>query len=195
MPRASGWPALFWVAFKRSRNGMALVDEERRVVEANPAMIELLGARRRDLIGRATWELVVGPPVMSTAEWRMALDRDEFALVAELKRDDGTTVTVQFAGHPETITGRRYVLTVALSHGYTRRRAAPRTTTQTPLSDREREVVLLIGEGRTGPEIAEELQIAHNTVRTHADNAMSKLGARSRAHLVAKAFAEGHLGA
>ena len=60
------------------------------------------------------------------------------------------------------------------------------------LSRREQEVVRLIGAGSSGPEIADELQIAHNTVRTHAFNAMTKLNARSRAHLVAKALAGGH---
>ena len=46
--------------------------------------------------------------------------------------------------------------------------------------------------GDSGPEIAEELGIAHDTVRTHVRNAMEKIGARSRAHLVAKALGEGH---
>jgi DNA-binding CsgD family transcriptional regulator len=164
-------------------------------VDANPAIVALLGTRRRELIGRAAGERVVGGPLMTPAEWRIALDRDEFSGVAEMMRDDGETVTVQFAGHPETITGRRYVLAVALSHRHARRRAAQRTGSQAPLSEREREVVRLIGEGLSGPEIAEELQIAHNTVRTHAFNAMTKLGARSRAHLVAKAIGEGHLAA
>lgn len=44
--------------------------------------------------------------------------------------------------------------------------------------------------GETGPEIAAELGFAHDTVRTHVRNAMSKLGAPSRAHLVAKALGE-----
>jgi DNA-binding NarL/FixJ family response regulator len=48
-------------------------------------------------------------------------------------------------------------------------------------SEREREVV------------HEELQISHETVRTHVRNAIDKLGARSRAHLVARALAEGHV--
>jgi DNA-binding CsgD family transcriptional regulator len=61
------------------------------------------------------------------------------------------------------------------------------------LSAREREVVRLVAAGATGPEIADELRIAHDTVRTHARNAMAKVGARSRAHLVAKALAEGHV--
>jgi DNA-binding CsgD family transcriptional regulator len=59
------------------------------------------------------------------------------------------------------------------------------------LSRREREIVELIALGHSGPEIAHELHIAHETVRTHVRNAMVRLGARSRAHLVAKALAEG----
>jgi len=47
--------------------------------------------------------------------------------------------------------------------------------------------------GRRIFEIAEELQIAHDTVRTHVRNAMDRLGARSRAHLVAKALGGGHI--
>ena len=50
----------------------------------------------------------------------------------------------------------------------------------------------LVAAGETGPEIAEHLRISHATVRTHVRNAMTKLGARSRAHLVAKALGEGH---
>ena len=46
--------------------------------------------------------------------------------------------------------------------------------------------------GRTGPEIADELQISHNTVRTHLRNSMRRVGAHSRAHLVAKALGEGY---
>ena len=57
-----------------------------------------------------------------------------------------------------------------------------------PLSARERQVVELIALGSTGPEIAEELQIAHDTVRTHVRNSMTKLRARSRAQLVANAL-------
>ena len=50
----------------------------------------------------------------------------------------------------------------------------------------------LVALGHTGPEIAGELQIAHDTVRTHVRNAMTTSGARSRAHLVALALGGGH---
>jgi DNA-binding NarL/FixJ family response regulator len=52
-------------------------------------------------------------------------------------------------------------------------------------------VIRLLANGLTGPEIAEELQLAHNTVRTHVRNGMAKSGTRSRAQLVALALAEG----
>jgi DNA-binding CsgD family transcriptional regulator len=51
--------------------------------------------------------------------------------------------------------------------------------------------VRLVALGMTGREIAAELHLAHHTVRTHVRNAMVKTGARSRAHLVAKALADG----
>jgi PAS domain S-box-containing protein len=195
MARESGWAGLFRDAFKRSRNAMALLDEERVAVDVNPAFLELLGRRRAAMIGHPIYEFVVDGPVATAGEWRVALARDEFTGVVEMVHATGDTVTVQYAGHPETATGRRLVLLVALSITTGRRRprddAGPPASV-TPLSGREQQVVRLIGAGGTGREIAEELQISHNTVRTHAFNAMTKLNARSRAELVAKALAGGH---
>ena len=88
----------------------------------------------------------------------------------------------------------RLVLFVVLSTsrwGQRFRRAVPPEAEPRALTPREREIVLLVAHGRSGPEIAEELHIAHDTVRTHVRNAMTKLGARSRAHLVAKALSDG----
>jgi PAS domain S-box-containing protein len=195
MARESGWASLFQNAFKRSRNAMVLLDEQRRAVDVNPAYLALLGRRRAAVIGHPIYEFVVDGPVATRGEWRAALTHDEFSGVADMICAEGDTVTVQFAGHPEIATGQRLVLLVALSTARSGRRrrddagaAAPVET----LSMREQEVVGLISAGSTGPEIAEELQISHNTVRTHAFNAMTKLNARSRAHLVAKALAGGH---
>jgi DNA-binding CsgD family transcriptional regulator/ketosteroid isomerase-like protein len=54
-----------------------------------------------------------------------------------------------------------------------------------PLTERERQVVSLIALGCDSGQIATELFISPETVRTHVRNAMSKLGARTRAQLVA----------
>ena len=49
-----------------------------------------------------------------------------------------------------------------------------------PLSDRERQVLRLAGEGRSGPDIAEELQLSEGTVRNYLSEAISKIGGRNR---------------
>jgi two-component system response regulator DesR len=49
-----------------------------------------------------------------------------------------------------------------------------------PLTDRERQVLRLAGDGRSGAEIAEELHLAEGTVRNYLSEAISKLGARNR---------------
>jgi PAS domain S-box-containing protein len=195
MAHESGWVRLFTSAFKRSRNAMVLLDEERQAVDANPAYLRLLGQRHGSVIGHPVYEFVVDGPLMSAAEWRVTIAGDEFTGVADMVRADGETVTVQFAGHPETATGKRLILLVVLNTARSGRRLRDGTETPRPveaLTRREQEVVRLIGEGDTGPEIAEELHISHNTVRTHTFNAMRKLHARSRAHLVAKALAGGY---
>ena len=45
--------------------------------------------------------------------------------------------------------------------------------------------------GHQTPQIAAELQISPETVRTHVRNVMDKTGAHTRAHLVAKVLGEG----
>ncbi|TMK99681.1 MAG: response regulator transcription factor [Actinobacteria bacterium] len=53
------------------------------------------------------------------------------------------------------------------------------------LSDREREVVRLIANGYTNPQIAEQLHVAERTVKTYRARAIEKLGFSSRAEITA----------
>jgi two-component system response regulator NreC len=53
------------------------------------------------------------------------------------------------------------------------------------LSEREREVVRLIANGYTNPEIAEKLNVAERTVKTYRARAIEKLGFSSRAEITA----------
>ncbi len=59
-----------------------------------------------------------------------------------------------------------------------------------PLSKRQREVVGLIALGLETPAIAKTLHISEHTVRAHVGNAKERLGARTRAHLVALALSQ-----
>ena len=53
------------------------------------------------------------------------------------------------------------------------------------LSEREREVVRLIANGFTNPQIAEQLHVAERTVKTYRARAIEKLGFSSRAEITA----------
>ncbi|MDR0343655.1 MAG: response regulator transcription factor [Nocardiopsaceae bacterium] len=59
------------------------------------------------------------------------------------------------------------------------------------LTDREREVVALVADGMSNTEIARQLTLSPLTVKTHANHAMAKLGARDRAQLVVLAYQTG----
>jgi DNA-binding NarL/FixJ family response regulator len=87
-----------------------------------------------------------------------------------------------------------------LSPGVTRRliaefatRSRPSTPTSAldPLTEREREIVALVGEGLSNDEIAERLVVSPATAKTHVSRAMTKLHVRDRAQLVVLAYETG----
>ena len=59
------------------------------------------------------------------------------------------------------------------------------------LTQREREVLALVGRGLSNDEIGAELYLSPATARTHVSHAMRKLGARDRAQLVVIAYQTG----
>lgn len=59
------------------------------------------------------------------------------------------------------------------------------------LTDREMEVLLLIAQGKSNQEIADELFIALKTVKTHVSNILSKLDVQDRTQAVVYAFQNG----
>jgi DNA-binding NarL/FixJ family response regulator len=61
------------------------------------------------------------------------------------------------------------------------------------LSRRESEVIDLLSRGLTGEQIAGELVLSIQTVKTHVRNAMAKLEASTRAHAIAIAIREGYI--
>ena len=61
----------------------------------------------------------------------------------------------------------------------------------TELTDREREVLALVGTGRSNEEIAAQLVLSPATARTHVSRIMTKLRARDRAQLVVAAYESG----
>ena len=59
------------------------------------------------------------------------------------------------------------------------------------LTDREREVVVAVGRGKSNAEISEDLFIGATTVKSHVSNILTKLGLRDRAQIVVFAYESG----
>jgi DNA-binding NarL/FixJ family response regulator len=69
--------------------------------------------------------------------------------------------------------------------------SGPHVSALEELTEREREIVALVGTGLSNHEIASHLVISPATARTHVSRAMLKLGARDRAQLVVFAYESG----
>jgi DNA-binding NarL/FixJ family response regulator len=94
----------------------------------------------------------------------------------------------------QVVAGRRY-LSAAISeraiHAYSRKAGTGTLDLYETLTNREREVLRMVAEGRTSPEIAERLYIGVRTAETHRANLMRKLGLRSQADVIRFALRRG----
>lgn len=180
-----GWERLFWLVFERSSNPIVLLDDERRILEVNDAALALFGGERDQLIGTSIVDGIRSAEREQAArEWQQFLKTGEYSGTRALVRADGSEVQIDFAAKVATIGGRRLAIYVAVGDDPACSPSAA-LTGELPLTEREREVVTLIALGRETAQIAAEMHISPETVRTHVRNAMSRLGAHTRAQLVA----------
>ena len=63
-----------------------------------------------------------------------------------------------------------------------------------PFSPLEIKILLLLSQGRTAREIAEELHFSHGTVRNYISSMITRMGFHDRVHLVSYAITEGIIG-
>jgi len=186
----TGLEGLLWFVFRRSGNAMVLADEQRRFVEVNDAALQLLGRERAELIGTPVAD-TIRPSERERAEreWQAFMRSGEHTGTRNVVRADGSEVQIEVAARFLRVGGRRLAVSVTLA-AKSDCPASPASAQagRGALTNREREVVTLIALGHETSQIADGLQVSPETVRTHVRNAMSKLGARTRAQLVAIAI-------
>jgi DNA-binding NarL/FixJ family response regulator len=82
-------------------------------------------------------------------------------------------------------------VTRRLIEEFARRAPAVAPTELDELTDREREVLVLMARGLSNAEIARSLYVAETTVKTHVGRVLHKLGLRDRAQAVVLAYESG----
>jgi two-component system, NarL family, response regulator NreC len=92
--------------------------------------------------------------------------------------------------------GQRYVSPTIFDRvvsGYVRKHAVADRQRSDGLSEREREVMKLIAQGRRTREIAHELSLSHKTIEKYRSTLMRKLGLKTATAVAAYAIANGYL--
>jgi DNA-binding NarL/FixJ family response regulator len=74
------------------------------------------------------------------------------------------------------------------------RRSGPAIASASALTARELEILRLLADGLTTPDIARHLFISRKTVGTHIEHILAKLGVHSRTEAVALAYRDGLIG-
>jgi two-component system, NarL family, response regulator NreC len=99
-------------------------------------------------------------------------------------------------GIREVIAGRRYLsspLSETSIDSYSRKAEISDAEPFSCLTAREREILLLLAQGKNNAEIADKLSISTRTVETHRTNLMHKLGLHNHAQLMQFAIRKGIL--
>ncbi|CAL9281485.1 MULTISPECIES: response regulator transcription factor [unclassified Streptomyces] len=164
--------------------------------------VALMDIRMPRLDGLAATRRVTGDPRLAAVRVVMltTFELDEY--VFEAIRSGASGFLVKDTEPDELLRAVRAVVAgdALLSPGVTRRliaefaarsKAPAAAVGLEELTEREREVMALVGLGLSNEEIARRLVVSPLTAKTHVSRTMVKLGARDRAQLVVLAYESG----
>jgi DNA-binding NarL/FixJ family response regulator len=163
--------------------------------------VVLMDIRMPGLDGLAATRQITADPALAGVRVVVltTFELDEY--VAEALRAGATGFLLKSTDPAELVRAVRVVAAgdALLSPSITRRvieqfatrGAGPPPRQLAELTDREREVVALVGTGLSNDEIAARLVVSPATAKTHVSRSMIKLGARDRAQLVVVAYEAG----
>jgi DNA-binding CsgD family transcriptional regulator len=184
---------------------MVLADDHRRWITANNAACELLDLAPEEVPWR-TWDDFAPPGESSDLEerWRELMTVGALEGWYRLWAPERESLPVEFSATANVVPGRHLSVFIPGDAGSTElaegtppserfwASALPEAP-HSPLTEREREILTLVASGLQGDEMAERLFLSPETVKSHAHNAMGKLGVHTRAHAVAVALVTGQI--
>ena len=191
--------AEFWSVFEQTRIPMVLVDRDRRYIKVNDAAVKVFQYSRDEILGgRPAWS-VKGGAARADEQWAALMSTNELYGEDVVTHANGEQMRISYAAHAKTMNDLWVALVVTLSarfepDGTELIGSAPIESgngASSKLTEREREVVRLVALGSTTRQMAADLHLSPDTVRSHVRNSMAKIGAHTRAQLVALVLADG----
>jgi DNA-binding CsgD family transcriptional regulator len=193
-------------AFERSRHPMLIADDQRRWVTGNAAACDLLRIAREEIPWRTMDEFTSpGERKRLEEQWGAFLASGGAEGWYQLYVPDRGSVPVEFSATANVLPARHLSVFIpsdetsaeqtksVLASEATWSPVAAEGSGRLQLTEREREVMMLVASGLQSAEIAERLFLSPETVKSHVHNALSKLGAHTRAHAVAIALVTGQI--
>lgn len=194
-------------AFELSRNPMLMADDQRRWVAGNASACELFGISREEVPWHTMNDFT--PPEAHARleeQWEQFLTNGTAEGWYELYFHERGSVPVEFCATANVLPSRHLAVFLLPDETYypdTSMNAIAREAAWRPilatklhkltLTNRERETMTLIASGLQSIEIAERLFLSPETVKSHAQSAMVKLGAHTRAGAVTVALITGQI--
>jgi DNA-binding NarL/FixJ family response regulator len=172
------------------------------LVRAEPVDVVLMDIRMPGGDGLWATEQIAADPALAEVHVVIVTTFELDEYVARAIRAGASGFLVKDTEPEDLVRAVRVVASgeALLSPGVTKRllermavglRDAPDAERLAALTEREREVLRLVGQGLTNDEIAERLFLSPLTAKTHVSRIMSKLHARDRVHLVVVAYESG----